>query len=285
MPRVWLITGASSGFGRRATEEVLADGDIVVATVRAPTSLDDLVTKYASDRLLVVQCDVTTKSDITALFNAAYDKFGRVDVVLNNAGLGAVAEVESEDQDELARKIFEVNFWGATNVSREAVKGFRDRNPAGTGGRLINVSSAAGHVGSPGMGFYVSSKHALEGLTETLAKELDPAWNIKVTLVEPGMFKTEAYDGRLPFFTSPPAYANPQLPSQLVRGALSSQALPFQDARKAVRQIINLSKLESPPLRLPLGPDALAAIKDKIAQFSKEIEQYEGWSQGLELEK
>lgn len=153
---IFPVTGASSGFGKLTTEEVLANGEIVVAAVRTPSSLYHLTAKYPVDRLIVVKCDVTIKKDIINAFNAAFDKFSRVDVVFNNSGIGVMAEVENEEQDEDTRNIFEVNFWGAGNVMREAVKSFRDRNPAGAGGLLLNNSSVNGHYGGPAMGYYVA---------------------------------------------------------------------------------------------------------------------------------
>ena len=152
-----IVTGASSGFGRAVTEHVLRKGDIAVATLRKPEILSDLQGIYPASRLLVLKLDVTKVDEIAAAFAQTKEKFGRVDVVFNNAGYSVLAEVEGTP-DDVARAMFEVNFWGATNVSREAVRFFREVNkPAG--GRLIISSSIAGVVPAPLMGYYTAAKH------------------------------------------------------------------------------------------------------------------------------
>ncbi|CAL1712831.1 unnamed protein product [Somion occarium] len=185
-PRVWLITGASSGFGRLMSELVLSKGDIAVATARKPETLDDLKAKYPSTKLLVLKLDVTHAQEIKYVFIKVKETFGRLDVVFNNAGYSMLGEVEATPEDA-ARAMFDTNFWGATNVSLETIKFFRGENrPAG--GRLIVVSSELGVHASGGCGFYSATKHALEGVTSALAQELDPEWNIKV-----GCFATVLY--------------------------------------------------------------------------------------------
>jgi len=177
--RVWFITGASTGFGKAMTELALAKGDKVVATLRRPDALNDLSAKYSSTELLLVKLDVTNYQEIFDAFVEAKKTFGKIDVVFNNAGTGTFGEVESIP-DEVARAIFETNFWGAANVMREAVRFFRDENAPGVGGRLVNNSSMVGIANVPLGSYYSASKFALEGLTDGLAKELDPEWNIKV---------------------------------------------------------------------------------------------------------
>lgn len=135
------------------TELTLAKGNIVVATARRPETLDDLKEKYSSDQLLVLKCDVTNKQDITNTFSTIYKTFGHLDVVFNNAACFYIAEVEHQDQDNEARGLFEVNFWGAANIAREAVAAFRDLNPPGKGGLLLTVGSHCAH-GVAGVGYY-----------------------------------------------------------------------------------------------------------------------------------
>ena len=151
------VTGTSSGFGRELTEIVLQNGDIAIATARRPEVLADLVAKYPPDRLLTLKLDVTQPQDIAAAFAAALAKFGRIDVVANNAGYATLGEVEAV-ADADVRAMFETNFWGAANVSREAVRIFRDVNPAGAGGRLLQFSSMAGLRGSGGAAYYCATK-------------------------------------------------------------------------------------------------------------------------------
>lgn len=149
------VTGASSGLGRAVVEHTLARGERVVATLRKPQALDDLISKYPATQLLVLPLDVISPSAITSAFDAAIAKFGRIDIVYNNAGFGDLAEVEGTPI-AAARSVFEVNFWGATTVSLEAVRVFRDVNVP-RGGRLLQVSSLVGLHATAGMGFYSST--------------------------------------------------------------------------------------------------------------------------------
>ena len=148
-----IVTGASSGFGKALTEIVLRKGDIVVATLRKPSVLAPLAEKYPHSQLLLLTLDVTRPSDITSAFTRTREVFGRLDVVFNNAGYALFGEVEGTP-DADARAIFEVDFWGAVGVSREAVKFFREVNPPGKGGVILQNSSISGFSGSPGFGFY-----------------------------------------------------------------------------------------------------------------------------------
>lgn len=171
-PRVWLsrrstadlgemnanlppqpVTGASSGFGKSLTEFVLSKGDIVAATVRKPEALQELSASYPKDKLLVLKVDVTNQADIDHAFAQTKEIFGRLDVVFNNAGYGVVGDAETTPID-IAHAMFEVNFWGAVNVSRAAVKFFRDVNEPGRGGVLLQNSSMAGVDSVPGMTLY-----------------------------------------------------------------------------------------------------------------------------------
>lgn len=154
------VTGASSGFGRLLTEIALANGDIVVATLRKPEVLKDLQDRTPKERLLLLKADVTKEDDVRDAFTKAKENFGRVDVVYNNAAIWFTSTVEAVPDDK-ARALFETNFWGATRVSREAVRFFRDENPKGAGGRLIVISSAAGLIANGGIGFYSASKYGM----------------------------------------------------------------------------------------------------------------------------
>lgn len=193
------VTGSSTGFGRETVVQALESGDKVVATLRKPSALDDLVKKYPADRLRIVKLDVTKPEEINAAFAQAKAAFGRVDIVFNNAGYVAVGENEAVP-DEVSRPLFEVNFWGAVHVSQRAVRFFREENTP-QGGLLLQNSAMVGQAGVPAIGFYSATKHggyssqsyrlvslakcgafsALEGFSESLAKEVDPAWNIKVS--------------------------------------------------------------------------------------------------------
>lgn len=179
------------------TELVLKQGDIAVATLRNPAALTDLQSIYPSSKLLVIPLDVTRTPDIKTAFDTAVAAFGKIDVVFNNAAVVQSGEAEGIPEAE-ARRIFDVNFWGAANVSIEAIRVFREVNKP-QGGRLLNISSTTGFAPMPGTLYYVASKFGMccgspqinaynllktvagiEGFTEAIRMELDPAWNIKV---------------------------------------------------------------------------------------------------------
>ena len=166
-----VVTGASSGFGLSLTTHVLEQGDIVIATVRKPETLQQLLQTWTQGQLLVLKVDVSSPDDIKDAFRTAEIRFGRIDVVYNNAGFSVMGELESTPEEE-ARKMFDVNVWGAINVAREAVRFFRDVNKP-QGGRLWSVTSAAGLLPIPAFGYYCASKFGalggmfLEGLMVT----------------------------------------------------------------------------------------------------------------------
>ncbi|KAI0329004.1 NAD-P-binding protein [Cubamyces sp. BRFM 1775] len=278
-PRIWLITGASSGFGRLLTEIVLEKGDIAVATARRPETLDDLTSQYPVDSLLVLKVDVTKPEEISNAFSRAQAAFGRLDVVVNNAAFAALGEVEAVREED-ARAMFETNFWGAMHVTREAVKFFREVNGPSVGGRLLQISSIVGITGGPGLGFYSASKCALEGLTESLAAELDPAWNIKVTLIEPAGFETGG-QSKVNWGMPHPAYSNPALPATRMRNSFG-QYRPGSDARKGAEAFYNIALVDKPPLHLPIGKMAIQYTKQKANQLLAETEEYASWSDSMD---
>ncbi|KAJ7207162.1 hypothetical protein GGX14DRAFT_535383 [Mycena pura] len=285
--RVWLVTGASSGLGRALTEAALKNNEIVVAVCRKPADLDALAAAHPG-RLLVVKCDVTKPDDVVAAFANALERFGRVDVVLNSAGTATLGEIEATPDAE-ARALFEVNFWGALAVSREAVRVFRDLNPTGAGGRLLNVSSGNGFVGMPLLGIYSARsptqavRAAVEGFTESLRLELNPAWNIKVSLIAPGAFKTGIHTKRTTHFPAPAAYSSDGLPSQVLRKLFKDDSFVRGDPDLAAEAIFKFSMLESPPVRWVMGKDAIRGVRAKIEEVSTETNAFESWSDNLEL--
>ncbi|KAH7919579.1 NAD(P)-binding protein [Leucogyrophana mollusca] len=278
----WSVTGTSSGLGRAATEFLLEKGEIVVATLRKPEVLSDLSRKYPAERLLVVELDVTKQADINGAFAKAKETFGRVDIVLNNAGYGIVAEVEGTSESA-ARAVFDVNFWGAANVTRAAFKFFREENNP-MGGRLMQVSSMGAVNSTPGTGYYNASKFALEGLTECLAYEMDPSWNIKITILEPGPFRTKAPVENAVHEPLHPAYTNPSLPTVQWRSMFPNVGQFFNgDPNKFAAAVFKVSSLENPPFRLPLHEKTVAAMKAKGAAFSALAEEFVSWSEDIYL--
>jgi len=271
--KVWLVTGSSSGFGRLVTESALRHGDKVAATLRKPEVLSDLSSKYSSSQLLTLQLDVTKPDEVKQAFGAAHAHFGRVDIVFNNAGNILFGPVEGTP-DDMARNLFELNLWGAVNVTSAAVHCFRELNkPAG--GRLIQNSSVAGISGVPRIGFYSGTKFAMEGISEALAAEVDPAWNIKITLLEPGSFYTGGH-GRGDVAPAHPAYKQPDM-SKMLRGEGMS------DPIKGVEIIYRLASLPNPPLHFPLGQDSVSTMVDKAKKLLAAAEEYASWSEALEL--
>ncbi|KAJ3491716.1 hypothetical protein NLI96_g530 [Meripilus lineatus] len=283
-PQVWFVTGSSSGFGRSIVEFVLSKGHIAVATLRKPEVLNELKSKYPSSQLLVLKVDVTKPEDVAGAFSKTKEVFGRIDVVFNNAGHGILGEIESTPS-EVARSMFEINFWGAERVSREAIKFFREVNKPGVGGRLFNISSITGLSASPGLGHYSASKHALEGLTQSLASELDPAWNIKITLIEPSGFVTKGLTENLVKVPAHPAYTKPDLVVSHIRNLVNNATKTSEDADKAVRRFFDLAQLPDPPLRLVIGTDAITFSRKQLQKVAADIDKYEAWSEGLQVDK
>ncbi|KAM5545860.1 hypothetical protein V8D89_000898 [Ganoderma adspersum] len=288
-PRVWFITGSSSGLGLDMTRDVLAKGDIAVATLRKPEVLADLVAQYPKERLLVLKVDVTVHQDILDAFKEAKETFGKVDVVVSNAGTALLSEVEGTP-DDVARALFEVNFWGSRHVLQEAVRFMREENAPGKGGRIFQITSGTELVGYPACGFYSATKHAIGGLAKTLAKEVDPEWNIKMTIISLGAFGTNAVSA-MPKIPVHPAYDNPELlVAKSRKSILMSLGGDFDpmyevkgDAAKAADAIYRMSVLPSPPLRVPLGCVDLA--RAAVKSFSDEVEEYASWSVGLEKDE
>lgn len=188
VPKVWLITGCSTGFGRALAEAVLNKGDYLLATARKPEQLRALIEQYP-ETAKAVRLDVTLFQDIQAAFDTAIATFGRIDVLVNNAGHGLIAALE-EVSDDYIYQYFETNFFGALRLMRAVLPVMRQQGS----GHIVNMSSTAGLVGFPGSSLYCGSKFALEGTSEALAKEVE-SFGVKVTLIEPGAFRTD-FNGR-----------------------------------------------------------------------------------------
>ncbi|KAG2360412.1 hypothetical protein BDR07DRAFT_1360182 [Suillus spraguei] len=277
-PKVWFITGTSSGFGRSMTEYALNQGDIVVATLRKPQVLSDLAARYPADKLLVLKVDVMKQEDIDEAFARTRSTFGRLDVVFNNAGYGFVAEVESTPADK-AREIFETNFWGAANVSRAAVKFLREVNEPGKGGIILQNSSVTGFYAPPGMGYYAATKHALEGFSDSLAKELPASWNIKICIIEPGAFQTNGNKGPV-ILPQHPAYADESFATSVLRQEMKG-AVFEGDPEKFTRTVYEIIRRGKIPKRLPMGLDALKILNLRIEDLKATINETREWSVDL----
>src|SRR6478609_8866958 len=184
MAQTWLITGCSTGFGRAIARRVIELGHNVVVTARNPVQVADLAAGHA-DRTLVLELDVTSAEAIAQAVQAAEQRFGGIDVLVNNAGVGYFGAFEESDLDEV-RAMFEINFWGPANMSRAVLPGMRRRRS----GTIVNISSVGGLRARPSLSFYAATKFGVEALSEALAQEVAPL-GIKVLLVEPGPFRTD----------------------------------------------------------------------------------------------
>ncbi|MGW2474070.1 oxidoreductase [Streptomyces sp. NPDC001665] len=250
--RVWLITGASSGFGRSIAQAALAAGDTVVATARRPEALNDLVAAHP-DRAVAVQLDVTDTARIADIVADTVLWYGRIDVLVNNAGMGLVGAVEETTDREL-RDLMDLHFFGPAALVRAVLPHMR-RNGSGA---VVQMSSMGGRFTFPGVGGYSATKFALEGLSEALAAEVAPH-GIKVLIVEPGSFRTGFAGGGALRQSAPlDAYADSVGP---VRSGLpESDGKQEGDPAKAAEAILSALDAEDTPLRLPLGNDATDAV-------------------------
>ncbi|MFG1620706.1 oxidoreductase [Kribbella sp. NPDC049227] len=261
MNKIWLITGSSRGLGRALTEAVLAAGDRVVATARKPEQLDDLVAKYG-DQVRAVALDVTDATAARDAVRTALDEFGGLDVVANNAGYANSAAIE-ETPDEDFRAQIETNLFGVVNVTKAALPGFREQRS----GHFLQFSSIGGRVGgTPGMGAYQTAKFAVEGFSEVLNNEVKP-FGVKVTIIEPGAFRTDW--GGSSMAIAPVGADYDATVGELNRYRLETDGKQPGDPAKAARAILDIVALDTPPLRLLLGKDALTHA-DRASQSRAE---------------
>ncbi|KIK55006.1 hypothetical protein GYMLUDRAFT_76759 [Collybiopsis luxurians FD-317 M1] len=241
--RVWFITGTSSGLGKALTDLILANGERVVATCRNPAVHDGLVARHG-ERLLPFALDVTKEDQVKAAMAAGVEKFGRIDVVVNNAGIGLFGEMEAVPEED-ARYIMELQYWGPVHVMKEAVRIFREVNPTGAGGRVFNISTVGGYRANPTLSYYSASKFALEASTQSFLQEMHPSWNIKGCIVEPGGFRSGWSAGpNSKIIPAHPAYTDPSNPTSLFRKIHGS--IPYLgDPIKMGKAVIRLADLSS----------------------------------------
>ena len=267
-PRVWLITGASSGFGRAIAEAALTAGDTVVAAARRTDALADLVAS-APERVTALALDVTDLDRIRAAVAEVLDRYGRVDVLVNNAGRGAIGAAEETSDTEL-RDLMDLHFFGPAALTRAVLPGMRVR---GTGA-IIQMSSMGGRFTFPGVGAYSATKFALEGWSEALAKEVE-RFGIRVLIVEPGAFRTSFNGpGALLISEAIPAYDEQIEP--LRTGMPDDDGKQPGDPVKAAAAILLALDSTDPPLRLALGNDAVDAIAESLNSAKVELAAWEG---------
>ena len=264
--RVWMITGASRGLGAALAQSVLEHGERVVLTARDASAVAELAGRHP-DRALALALDVNDGDQVRDAVEQAVGAFGRIDVLVNNAGYGYLGGLEELSEADL-RAQFETNLFGAVNVTRAVLPHFRERR----GGHIVQMSSLSGVVPNPGEGAYAASKFALEGLSESLAQEVAHL-GIRVTIVEPGPVRTE-FAGRSLARAEPiEDYAESVGQVREVLAQLDG-AQPNDPARVA-EAIISVTREEEPPLRLPLGEEAFAQIRQRLAERGAELDRVE----------
>ncbi|MDA8284780.1 MAG: oxidoreductase [Actinomycetota bacterium] len=264
-PKVWLVTGASSGFGRALLEAAVAAGDVVVAAARRTSSLDDLVTSHP-DQVDPVQLDVTDQERIEEVVAEVVGRHGRIDVLVNNAGRTHVGAVEETTDAEL-RSLFEVHLFGPAALVRAVLPHMRERGS----GAVVQMSSMGGQLSFAGFSAYSATKFALEGLSEALVDEVRP-FGIKVVIVEPGAFRTGLFRSASRSDTSG-AYADTVgMTREMVR---TGDGVQRGDPAKAARAILAALDAEQTPLRLPLGADAVDAIAAHLDAVGSELRAWE----------
>ncbi len=274
MEKVWFITGCSTGFGRELSKYVLEKGYKAVVAARNPDDVKDIITGY-EDRALAVKLDVTKIDDIKASVAGAMVKFGRIDVLVNNAGIGYFGAVE-ESEDAAVRRMFDINVFGLGDMIKEVLPHMRKQRS----GHILNVASIGGLVGFPAVGYYNATKFAVDGLSEALAKETAPL-GIKVTIIAPSGFRTD-WAGRSAE-NSPIVIEDYVTTAEVnknnIRGNSGNQA---GDPVLAAKAIVKAVESEHPPLRLLLGAAALKGARAKLEVLSKDFEDWAEVSEGAD---
>jgi NAD(P)-dependent dehydrogenase (short-subunit alcohol dehydrogenase family) len=275
MSKVWFITGGSRGLGRALTKAVLDAGHQVLATARRPEQLADLVKTYG-DRIRTAKLDVRSPKDAESAAAAAINAFGRIDVVVNNAGYGFAGAFEEMSAEEFKGQI-DTNFWGVVHVTRAVLPILRRQGA----GHLIQITSTGGRMTVPGLSAYHAAKFAVEGLSEALAQEIKPL-GLKLTIVEPGGFRTDWAGASMSYASPIKAYA----PSVGVIRSHVEQMDGQQpgDPRKAAAAIMKIAELAEPPLRLPLGNDAMAVLRHSYKTSAEELERWSDITQSTDFD-
>ncbi|RFU49207.1 oxidoreductase [Paraburkholderia sp. DHOC27] len=264
---VWMITGSSSGLGRALAEQVLEHGYRAVVTARQPDTVRDLTERYG-ERALAVGLDVTDVRQVGAAVKAAHERFGQIDVLVNNAGYGYIGAIE-EGEDAAIRAQFDTNIHGIIAMMQAVLPGMRQR----ASGHIVNVSSIGGLTTFPNVGYYHASKYAVEGLSETLAKEM-ASFGIGVTVVEPGAFRTD-FRGRSMQQSSVRLAEFASTLGQQRDALLASDGKQQNDPVKGALAIIEALKAPQPPLHLLLGADALELARKQLAALAREFDTWE----------
>lgn len=263
---VWFITGCSTGFGRELALHTLSLGYPTVVTARNPQQVEDIVKGHESNAL-VLKLDVTDAAQVAAAVKAATERFGQIDVLVNNAGVGYFGAFEESDISEV-RQMFEINVWGLTEMTRAVLPGMRARRS----GTVVNISSVGGLVAFPSLSFYNASKFAVEALSESLSQEVEPL-GIKVLLVEPGPFRTD-WAGRSANQASSTIADYQETSGKRTEATRSYSGNQPGDPKRAAVAIVDTVNAENPPLRLLLGKIAVGVAQNKLKTLSKNFDDW-----------
>jgi NAD(P)-dependent dehydrogenase (short-subunit alcohol dehydrogenase family) len=254
MQQTWFITGSSRGLGRALVQAALDAGDLVVATARRPEQLADLAERYG-DRVLPLALDVTDAEAVLAGVDAGAERFGRLDVVVNNAGYANIAPIETGDEADF-RAQFEANFWGVYHVSKAVIPVLRAQG----GGTVVQFSSVGGRVGgSPGIASYQAAKFAVDGFSRVLAVETAP-FGVAVMVVEPSGFATDWAGSSMTIYDIPAEYDTTI--GAMHRRVRANPAGPAGDPERAAEIIVQVVKRGNPPSHLLLGTNAVEMALD-----------------------
>ena len=258
--KTWFITGASRGFGATIMEAVLASGDAVVATARVPSSIAD------HPRLLKLPLDVTNEGQARDAAVRGIEKFGRIDVLVNNAGYGLLGAVEEASAIEVERE-FATNVFGLLNVTRAVLPYMRKRRS----GHIINMSSVGGYASYPGWGVYCATKFAVEGISEALSIELGPL-GIHATVVEPGYFRTDFLSAQSLSSTAVRIGDYVDTVGKMRTFVTAANHQQPGDPQRLAQAIVQLAAASKPPTRLALGSDTVARIAEKHRDVERELD-------------
>lgn len=267
MRKTWFITGSSRGLGRNITEAVLKRGDNVAATARNPQQLEAFINQYP-DQIITLPVDVTDKAQIDKAAKDTIEKFGRIDVLVNNAGVGITGAIE-EFSDEQMNSQLQINLNGPIDVTRVILPYMRKQRS----GSIFNISSVGGRVGSAGFSMYQAAKFGLQGFTEVLAQEVAHL-GIKVTSIEPGGIRTDWAAASMTYAEPIEDYKNILQP---LKDYLKT-IIPMGDPDKAAQVIMDLAEHPEPPVHLLLGSDAVTILEAVETQRKTELEKWKSVS-------
>ncbi|WP_158818334.1 oxidoreductase [Methylocapsa sp. S129] len=271
MSKTWFVTGASRGIGAAIVKAALAAGDRVVATGRDPAKVAQAF-EASPDKLLIAALDVAVETQAEAAVEAALERFGGVDVLVNNAGYGLLGPFEQSEPEQIGRQ-FATNVFGVFNVTRAVLPVMRRQRA----GRIFNITSIGGLRGGPGGSLYSATKFAVEGFSESLALEV-AEFGIKMTLVEPGFFRTDFLDESSIRYNDRPIADYAALSTRLKEFYGPRNHQQAGDPAKLAKVLVDLARHEKPPLRFVAGSDAAAMFETKIASVKAELEAWRALS-------